>query len=197
MDVKTLCLGILTFGDATGYEIKGYFEDGPFSHFFQAGFGSIYPALNKALGEGLVTCRAESQDGRPDKKIYSLMPSGREYLTDELYRIPADDNIRSEFLVTLFFASYLNSEHLEHVYDHYLADFDRNIEHMRNLPGGNVSPGQAFVREFGMHFYQSIGTFLRDNRDRFIASVEAGQASKQASKLNDVPPETVARGDAA
>lgn len=173
MDVKTLCLGVLTFGDATGYEIKGYFEDGPFSHFFQAGFGSIYPALNKALGENLVTCRAESQDGRPDKKIYSLTPSGRKYLTDELEHTPADDKIRSEFLVTLFFAGYLDSQHLEDVYDLYLAEFERKIEHMKILPGDNISPGQAFVREFGSHFYQSIGTFLRENRERFIADVNA------------------------
>ena len=30
MDVKTLCLGILNRGDATGYEIKKACEDGPF-----------------------------------------------------------------------------------------------------------------------------------------------------------------------
>ncbi len=186
MDVKTLCLGILTFGDATGYEIRGYFEDGPFSHFFQAGFGSIYPALNKALGEGLVTCRAESQDGRPDKKIYALTPSGREHLTDDLSHVPADDKIRSEFLVTLFFAPYVSPQHLEDVYDLYLADFERNIEKMKNLTGGDIPggvsgdipAGQAFVREFGMHFYQSIGEFLRDNRARFIAGVEAGRSPK-------------------
>ncbi|MBC8240156.1 MAG: PadR family transcriptional regulator [Alphaproteobacteria bacterium] len=193
MDVKTLCLGILTFGDATGYEIKGYFEDGPFSHFFQAGFGSIYPALNKALGEGLVTCRAESQGGRPDKKIYALTPSGRDYLTNDLSKVPADDKIRSEYLVTLFFANFVSSPHLANVYDRYLADFEDNAEKMKNLPGGDIPAGQVFVREFGMNFYQSIGSFLRENRERFIAGVEAGRAPKG----DDVPNGSTGRGDAA
>ncbi len=33
MDVKTLCLGVLCHGDATGYDIKKHFETA-FSHFF-------------------------------------------------------------------------------------------------------------------------------------------------------------------
>ena len=53
MDVKTLCLGVLTEGDKTGYEIKRCFEEA-FSHFFGAGFGSIYPALADLSRRGLV-----------------------------------------------------------------------------------------------------------------------------------------------
>lgn len=171
MDVKTLCLGVLTFGDASGYEIRGYFEEGPFSHFFQAGFGSIYPALGKALDEGLVTCREEAQDGKPDKKVYSLAPAGQAYLTRALHEFPALDKIRSEFLVTLFFAGFLNGPHLESVYDAYLADYERNIEKMSNLEGDDIPAGQAFVRELGMVFYQAVGGFLHDNRERFLNDV--------------------------
>src|SRR3546814_8991519 len=35
MDAKTLCLGVLSRGAASGYEIKKAFEEGPFSHFHQ------------------------------------------------------------------------------------------------------------------------------------------------------------------
>jgi hypothetical protein len=41
MDVKTLCLCVLTEGDKSGYEIKRCFEEA-FSHFFSTGFGSAY-----------------------------------------------------------------------------------------------------------------------------------------------------------
>ena len=75
MDVKTLCLGVLTEGDKTGYEIKRCFEEA-FSHFFGAGFGSIYPALAELSRQGLVTCRSVEQDKRPDKKVYSLTAAG-------------------------------------------------------------------------------------------------------------------------
>ena len=46
MDVKTLCLGVLSRGEATGYEIKKQCEEGPLAFFYAAGFDSIYPALN-------------------------------------------------------------------------------------------------------------------------------------------------------
>ena len=46
MDIKTLCLGVLTQGEASGYDIKKHFEC-VFSHFYVAGFGSIYPALTE------------------------------------------------------------------------------------------------------------------------------------------------------
>ena len=83
MDVKTLCLGVLTEGDKTGYEIKRCFENG-FSHFFGAGFGSIYPALAELSRQGLVTCRSVEQDKRPDKKVYSLTACGHRLLLDQL-----------------------------------------------------------------------------------------------------------------
>ena len=45
MDVRTICLGLLTRGEATGYEIKKQFEGEGFGHFAEASFGSIYPAV--------------------------------------------------------------------------------------------------------------------------------------------------------
>ena len=54
MDTKSICLAVLCQGDTTGYEIKKAFEEGPFSFFQDVSFGSIYPALTRALDEGLV-----------------------------------------------------------------------------------------------------------------------------------------------
>ncbi len=77
MDVRTICLGLLTRGDATGYEIKKRFEGDGFQHFVEASFGSIYPALNRLTDEGLVSVREEAQEKRPDRKVYSITAAGR------------------------------------------------------------------------------------------------------------------------
>ena len=66
MDVRTICLGILTRGDATGYEIKKTVEEDGYRHFAEASFGSIYPALNRLTEEGLVSVHAQAQEKRPD-----------------------------------------------------------------------------------------------------------------------------------
>src|SRR5690242_12327400 len=98
MNVRTLCLGVLTMGEATGYEIKKEIEEGLFSHFIEASFGSIYPALTQLLSEGLLTVRAEEQTGKPDKKVYAITEAGRRALERQLAVIPAKDKFKSEFL---------------------------------------------------------------------------------------------------
>ena len=52
MDVKTVCLGMLTDGPASGYDLKKQFESS-FGHFFAAGYGSIYPALSSLAANGI------------------------------------------------------------------------------------------------------------------------------------------------
>ena len=83
MDVKTLCLGVLTLRDMTGYEIKKHFEQS-FAHFFVAGYGSIYPALSDLTRMGLVNCQDVTQAKRPDKKVYSITDAGRVQLAEAL-----------------------------------------------------------------------------------------------------------------
>ena len=61
MDVKTLCLGLLTVNEACGYDLKKTFETS-FKHFFPAGYGSIYPALADLAESGLVSLDSD-EDG--------------------------------------------------------------------------------------------------------------------------------------
>ncbi len=99
MNVRTLCLGFLSSGEASGYEIKKGIEDGMFSHFIDASFGSIYPALTQLTTEGLLTVRAEEQTGKPDKKVYAITEQGRHALARAISVLyAAKDKFKSEFL---------------------------------------------------------------------------------------------------
>ncbi|VAX06887.1 hypothetical protein MNBD_GAMMA26-1955 [hydrothermal vent metagenome] len=97
MNVKTLCLGTLCLGDSTGYEIKKLFE-ASFSHFHNASYGSIYPALNQLLQEDLVSCRIEPGEKHPNRKLFSINDQGRKAFVAELASTPPKEHIRSEFL---------------------------------------------------------------------------------------------------
>ena len=72
MNVKTQCSGTLTMGAATGYEIRKTFEKGPFAAFYDAGYGSNYPALWCLLNEDLATVEEEVQLGKLAKKSLKL-----------------------------------------------------------------------------------------------------------------------------
>jgi len=180
MDVKTLCLGVLTLGDASGYEIRKQFEEGPFAHFYEASFGSIYPALGRLLDEKLVDVTEHAQEGKPDKKVYRLTPAGRKVFTDALGTMPAPDKIRSEFLVHLFFAEFMEADHLEAVYDRYLMHFKDMVRHMEGLDPTGIPAGRMFVRGMGHTFYKSMAEYMETHRDALLA--DAGTRVTEAAE---------------
>lgn len=131
MDTKTLCLGILSRGEASGYEIKKHFEQA-FSHYFIAGFGSIYPALADLTRRGLIVCSDVVQEKRPAKKVYRLTPEGREQLQRELAETYPRHKVRSEFMVLLTFAHLLPLERLEEVIQIRSDDIRKTLLHIDN-----------------------------------------------------------------
>ena len=168
MDSRTLCLGVLMMGDATGYEIKKSFEKGPFAQFYHSGFGSIYPALGKLRAEGLVTCDEMAQQGRPGKKIYSIAPAGIEALKEALAVEPAADKIRSDTLFMFFFADLLGGEHRRAVYDSYLTVYRHRLESVRGLDNTGVSRGRLFVRGFGLAIYEAVVRYMEEHGDMMV-----------------------------
>ena len=66
MQKETLCLGLLSLGPRSGYEIKQMFE-GPLSDFYSLSFGTIYQTLNNLTADKYVSCKQHSQRKTPDK----------------------------------------------------------------------------------------------------------------------------------
>lgn len=173
MDVKTLCLGILSRGAATGYEIRKQVTEGPFSHFFEAGYGSIYPALGKLLADGLVACRAESQNSRPAKKVYSITTNGRFALIDALSTPPNPDRLRSEFLFITFFAHLLSARQVETLIADRLAWYRESIERMAHCADTHCSSdspaGERFAHGLGLAIYRASAQYLEDHGHELVA----------------------------
>src|ERR1700759_279345 len=127
MDVRTICLGILPRGDATGYEIKNLFQDDGYQHFVEASFGSIYPALNRLTEEGLVSVREEAQEKRPDRKVYSITPAGRSAFIASLLNPLPEDRHRSPFVFAMLFAELLPQSHVSGMVDTYITQVEGKL----------------------------------------------------------------------
>jgi len=173
MDVKTLCLGVLSCGDASGYEIKKQFEEGPFAYIYDAAFGSIYPALGKLKDEGLVSFKEMTQDGRPDKKVYSINEQGLEALKAALRKTPQRDKMRSDSLFMMFLAHLMDDQTRREVYENYLETYKGYVAEMRGEEVGECTemgeqfeglPGHEFVHGFGVTVYQAAIDYLENNR---------------------------------
>jgi PadR family transcriptional regulator AphA len=117
LSLKHALLGFLSFGPATGYELKHAFENS-IQHFWSADLSQIYRALESLREEGLVTMRIEHQKSKPPKHIYSLTESGRAELLRWLHEPTVElPTVRNPFLMKVFFGALLPKEVLlEHLH---------------------------------------------------------------------------------
>ena len=147
MDVKTVCLGMLTDGAASGYDLKKQFES-TFGHFFSAGYGSIYPALSSLAEDGLVDCEEIPQEGKPDRKLYRITEAGREHLLAALDKPDPSHKVRSEFLATMCFAHLMTGEQIRAVLTHRLDEIQQYLDMFETFEreeSEESQPGMRFV----------------------------------------------------
>jgi DNA-binding PadR family transcriptional regulator len=153
-------------GDATGYEIRKLYEDGPFSAIHHASFGSIYPALNRLLTDGLVTVVEEEQTGRPDRKVYSLTSAGRDAFVRALHSDPAPDKHRSDMLFILTFGHLVDPLRRRALLDAYLEEHRSRLAELRSCEddGPEPTPGERFIHGFGEAIYDCVVRYIEENR---------------------------------
>ncbi len=165
MDAKILCLGLLTQGEASGYEIKKQMEQGPLAHFYRAGFGSIYPALSRLEDEGFVTGTEMAQEKRPGKKVYRITDSGIAAFKEALQTRPSEDWVRSDSLFMFFFAEFLEPGRAKAVLEGYLEFYRRAAKELRDMEPCDTHPGRRFVHGFGLTLYEALSEYMENNRD--------------------------------
>ena len=178
MNVRTLCLGILSGGEASGYEIKKDIEEGLFSHFIDASYGSIYPALTQLAGEGLVTVRAEEQTGKPDKKVYAITEAGRAALAKSIAVLPARDKYKSEFLFQMLLRQYISPETMIQAIDKQMNDLKQDLARIAECRcAEQPHAGARFVADYGEAVLTAAVNVLIEKKTELLR-----QSSAQAAE---------------
>lgn len=85
---------------ASGYDLARRF-DASIGNFWAASHQQIYKVLARMESDKWVAADLVAQDGRPDKKVYSITDEGRDELTQWLAQPTKPEAIRSEFTVKL------------------------------------------------------------------------------------------------
>ncbi len=175
MNVRTLCLAILNLQEATGYEIKKLSTEGPFQHFVEISFGSIYPALSKLEKDGLVTCMAQHQDGKPDRKVYSITKSGRDEFIKSINVMPRQDKFISEFLLLAINADLADFEILEAAIDAQLSQYEFELKMLDEVMDECDQPALLWTAKYGRATLEAKVKYLTENREQLLAL--AGESS--------------------
>ncbi len=153
-------LGILSFGEFSGYDIKRRIEN-EIGHFYKVSNGQIYPVLKKLVLQKNATCVTEKGDGRPDRKVYTITEQGLAVLKEWL-----ENDTGSELLLRLFFGSNLPiSKNLELINDikkkkeSHLETYN-NIANIFNL--STISETRDYYSYFTLRFGQLLSNAYID-----------------------------------
>ncbi|MGF1474702.1 MAG: PadR family transcriptional regulator [Geminicoccaceae bacterium] len=176
MDTKTLCLGVLTEGARSGYEIKKCLETN-FRHFFAASFGSIYPALAELERSGFVLAEDIVQSGKPDKRVYTLTADGLNRLREELASEPPKHKVRSEFLLLMYYAHLLPEDRLSEILDQMIGHFEQIMwEDLEVYERDHVdlTPGQRFALGYGRTVLTSALAYMKRQKQVLLSACREG-----------------------
>ena len=88
---------------------------------------------------GLVTCQEIPQEGKPDRKVYSITDAGREKLAVALDNPAPGHKLRSEFLATMFFAHLMTDEQINAVLDNRIQEVEEFIAMIDSLGADSAS----------------------------------------------------------
>lgn len=100
MSLPHVILTVLSTRDATGYDITKEFSYS-IGYFWKASHQQVYRELNKMAQNALVTCVLQPQEGKPDRKIYSITDEGRKALGEWFEQPTTQPTIRDEFSAKL------------------------------------------------------------------------------------------------
>ena len=189
MDVKTLCLGLLSRREACGYELKKEFES-LFKHFFPAGYGSIYPALADLADAGLVDCEQVPQDGKPDRKVYRITDAGQRAFAHALNDAQPHHKLRSEFLATALLRRTAEAgEARATARSDRVDDLQETLAHIERIRHGweaNPPAGAEFVAGFGAALAQAAADYIENHGDGLLADTARQRPAAGASPPHEL-----------
>lgn len=106
--LEYIILGFLMHCEMSGYDLKQWMTTST-SYFFDASFGSIYPALKRLEEKGLINSR-EIVEGSKYKKMYSINENGKAVFMSWLEEPIVFAKARQDHLVKIFFYELLPKE---------------------------------------------------------------------------------------
>jgi PadR family transcriptional regulator, regulatory protein AphA len=194
MNIRTICLAILAHGEASGYDLKKHWEDGPFFHLGGASFGSIYPALAKLEQEGLVASREETQAGKPPRRVYALTPAGSQAFLDEMSATPERDVFRSHFGIIALCAPFLSRETVVRAIDERLKQQSGEVSVLEPIMHAEGHNTVGWLVEWGVTQFKNEIAFLKANRGRLEALAGTARPGEHlpVCTLNETAKQTAA-----
>jgi DNA-binding PadR family transcriptional regulator len=129
MSLQYAILGLLSYRQMTGYDLKKMFDES-INNFWAASLSQIYRELGTLERKGYLTSEIEKQNDRPDKRIYNITTDGRAAFREWITHFPEklSKEKRDEFTLRLFFGSNLSKQDLITQLRRFLAEMQEQLD---------------------------------------------------------------------
>ncbi len=172
--VDYILLGFLMSRELTGYDFKKMMEKST-ANFYDASFGSIYPALARLSKKGWIQKR-EAMAGSKLKKFYLLLPPGREAFLEWLDQPIPQGACCQELLLRVFFFKHLSPARSAFRLREYRESLEEEIAKLEELDTLIPPAADYFKRStllFGLEYYRYVIGWC----DRLLAQTRATPAN--------------------
>jgi DNA-binding PadR family transcriptional regulator len=140
----------------SGYELARRF-DRSIGYFWTATHQQIYRVLGRMQADGLLAVREVPQQGRPDKKEYSVAPPGRAALSRWLHEPVEPESLRHELAVKIRGAAFDDPAALiREVERHRQAHADRLAHYLAGEQRDFTGPGAPAPLDAGQELQHVV-----------------------------------------
>lgn len=170
MDVRSLCLGVLSAGPTSGYGIRKTIAEW-FGHFAHASLGAIYPALGKLVAAGAVEI-VGAPGASLEKRVFRITDVGREEFRQAVGACSGIDTVRSPFLAGLFFSHELPMDDIHRLVEERLAGLRGEQRRLRSIPSADLTEGQRFTIRYSLAQIGAAIGFLEHEGRAIVTAIE-------------------------
>ena len=164
--LKYAILGLLNSQPMTGYDIAKEFSVGarPFSNFWNATHGQIYPELAKLTKENLIVFEVIIQGKALEKKLYSITEAGKKDFMDwHTKDDPLPPTSKDVFRLRAYFTDFLSKEDTIKLFYNEIDKHKLKLKHleafMDELDSEKIDPKTSKVN----HDYMLVdGALIRE-----------------------------------
>jgi PadR family transcriptional regulator, regulatory protein AphA len=157
-------LGQVAAGASTGYQVRARLVAGA-AHFWHASYSQIYAELRRLEELGYVGEERVVQEKRPNKRVYTITPAGRQALRSWLVQPWGLAHLRDESLVKLTLADVLPEAEvvaqlrsLKTAHESRMAEFEAQIA---SLPEDS-SPYLRLALRKGVHAQAAFAQWCQE-----------------------------------
>lgn len=157
-----ILLGMLIYGEKSGYELKQTISRST-TYFFDASYGSIYPALKRLEAKGLIYTR-ETVEGGKFKKLHAISDSGRIAFVEWLEQPLELNRTRPDHLVPIFFYGLLPKEKRVPQLQGLIQQAEKVIEELWSIEERVKAADDPFAYAplaFGLEYYPMVINWCR------------------------------------